>query len=589
MVNHPGKYTGHGQQPPTITPPSVPPSTPYVLTGPFTLSRGGILYFTSGPGITQDGVGLLRNYGRIYVIPKTSGADATGIVDQMENPTPHAFVNGRRGILSVSAFGGGNAYGYDCGCNPVAIRNAGLIQAVSLGGNAIGATDYGCYSGPKFTNMSTGLVAVWASNTGVGLQYGQSGFAFSNAGLVHVTAGTAIGVIGANAFDNSGTIVARDLKQDGGSIGVEIDNATTIYGGTGIFNNTGVIRADTAFRFGGYSGNITISNSGQVAGAVDLSANGDDSTVDNSGSIAGKVSFGAGDNVYDGAAGTQTGGIYVGSGVNTINLGNDSESVFCAQTGGSDTITGGTGDDFIQLFAGNNTIVGGGGVDTVSFAGAANSANVNLATGVAKCNGTDHLSQITRVIGATAFNNTLIAGAAGAELVAGNAQDKLIGGAGNDTLVAGLGGDMATGGGGANAFVYSTGDHTLTITDYRQNGDDDALKIYGYASARSITQVGADTIIRLSKTDSVDLQNTSAATLDLSSIQFFPASQSPSPGAPPLAPDQHAPAIVTAATATAAPHAFISAISAFWRPTASISPSSGEVQHRAFAPLVARP
>jgi Ca2+-binding RTX toxin-like protein len=586
MVADPGKYTGNGATPPTITPPSVPASAPLTLTSTFTLGAGGILYFTSAPGITQDGVQPLTNSGLIVVIPPSSDYGASGIVDGEENPTIHSFVNTATGVLSVLATTG-TSEGYDSGSNPVAIQNAGVIQAVALDGDAVGSDDYGGYSGATFANTSTGLVAVWASGVGFGLDYYQSGVSFSNAGLIQVTAGTAIGVEGANAFTNSGAIIASDIVSDGGSVGVDISEGATFYGGSGVFINSGLVQADTAFQFDTsgdsppYAGNITLNNSGQIVGAVDLSTNSADSNVINTGTIDGAVSFGSGDNTFSGATGTQTGGIYLGAGSNKVTLGDNGETVFGDPTGGTDDITGGSGNDFIEIFNGNNSINGGRGFNTLSFAGADDGVKVDLATGVATGVGTDQIANIDCVIGSTYFRNILIAGSKNAELFAGDAKDTLEGGTGNDVLVAGAGGDVMSGGGGSNKFVYAAGDHRLVITDYRQNGDDDTLHIYGYAKAERIAQIGATTVIVLSATDRIVLEDTLATALDTASIVFSLKGRflTPVPSDPPP---------VLAAPAAASPHPLVVAMAGFARTTAASEPrieGSGMLAH----PLLATP
>jgi Ca2+-binding RTX toxin-like protein len=114
--------------------------------------------------------------------------------------------------------------------------------------------------------------------------------------------------------------------------------------------------------------------------------------------------------------------------------------------------------------------------------------------------------------------NDMLVGRGGADLLDGGAgDDKLLGGAGNDTLLGGdgadtltggRGNDTITGGAGSDIFVFAAGDRQDVITDFAAG---DTVKITGYASAQSLTQVGSDVVLKLSATDQITFSNTTLA------------------------------------------------------------------------------
>lgn len=291
MVANTEFYTGSVTTPPTIEPPSVKPSASLTVSQRLAVASGQTLYFR-GQAISEAGVSPITNAGLIAVIPTADGA--TGITDVVEDPTIHDFTNTASGILSVEAKTG-DAYGYNTESNPVLIKNQGVIQVVALSGGAYGLDDYGGYYGAVVDNGKNGLIAIWAAGTGMGLSYYQTGVAFTNEGVIQVTAGKAIGVYGPNSFNNSGTIRATDFGGDGGAIGVEIGFASLYHGDAETFTNSGLIKAGKAFMFDAYelspaySETITLDNSGHIVGAIDLSENGGKDIIVNTGSIAGAI------------------------------------------------------------------------------------------------------------------------------------------------------------------------------------------------------------------------------------------------------------------------------------------------------------
>ncbi|MFI4976328.1 MAG: NF038122 family metalloprotease, partial [Caulobacterales bacterium] len=497
-------------QPPLAQIPNTTPITGEVVTQDTTIAQGQSVYFDEGgyfiEGALSGNSPSLTNSGLIVDIGSSS-------LPLTNDPSGSFFT----GSLITNSVGGaiysealvGDAYGHSSGSWGPNLLNQGLIQVVSLDGDAFGVVTG--HSNFQFVNAGSGTLTVWARHAAIGLNMslGNNGGSFTNAGDIEVTGASAVGVMGATSFNNSGTIKATSLDLTKPSIGVDVieENAPS-------YANSGTISGDYSF-FVDPSGtspptkpNIDLINTGTMQGAISLGAG--VNQIHNSGAIKGDIRFGNGDSTYDGAGGHLTGAIFLGHAVNTVTLGADNGVVYGG--GGADAITGGAGNDFIEIARGNNAIDGGAGFNTLSFADSDTGVTVDLGAGTAVGAGNDTLKNIQEVIGSS-FNNTLKAGAAAATLVAGAGHDTLIGGAGGDTLVAGSGGDVMTGGGGNNAFIYSAGDQQLVITDFKAGGDHDLLKVFGYAGPGSVTQQGADTLITLSGGDSILLNNVLASSL----------------------------------------------------------------------------
>lgn len=173
--------------------------------------------------------------------------------------------------------------------------------------------------------------------------------------------------------------------------------------------------------------------------------------------------------------------------------------------GGGIVIAGGKGDDVYQVTDASVQIIekAGEGTDTVvswsSFA---------LPTGQAVENLT--------LLGTQNLNAT------------GNELDNIVNGnTGNNVMAGGLGNDIITGGGGNDVFVVRPGDGADIITDFAAKGASvDVLRLeqYGYASFSDIksriSQVGANTVIRLSDTDTITLRNVVVTDLSAANFQF---------------------------------------------------------------------
>jgi len=503
-------YHPHQAAPSTPVPGTLPLNSANLADGA-QIAQGQTAYFSDYANYTL--LGSATNAGTI-VKSSTVGGVAIDVIGYGGFPASAVFTNTATGIVMSEATGNSTSDGIVLD-NQESVSNAGLIQSVSQG-IAHGVTFV--LASSNFTNAAGGTVRVWGKYDATGVVFIQGGN-FDNAGLIEVTgdidlglvAPGATGVVGMTSFNNSGTIKAISVNEDGPSIGVVVARQAPI---GGLLTNSGTIIADYAFYVSegsvspAFQPDINIVNSGKIIGAISL-ANGSNQ-IHNTGIIAGNIHFGNTASTYDGAGGHLYGDIYLGFAANTVTLGNDGDTVYGG--GGVDTVTGGAGNDTFMIARGDNHLNGAGGYNTLSLESAARGYTVDLGAGTAVGAGTTTIANMQRVIG-SGFADTLIAGNSAAFLMAGGGADTLRGGAAADTLVAGAGGDVLTGDGGDDTFIYTAGDQQSVITDFRSNGNQDVLKIFAYGSAVSTQQQGADTLITLSGSDKILLKNVLSSSL----------------------------------------------------------------------------
>ena len=96
------------------------------------------------------------------------------------------------------------------------------------------------------------------------------------------------------------------------------------------------------------------------------------------------------------------------------------------------------------------------------------------------------------------------------------AANHIVGGAAADTITGGNGNDVLSGGAGKDLFLFAAGDGQDRITDL---GLGDVVRISGYGSAQSVTQVGSDVVVTLSATDKLTLSGTSVTAVK-AALQF---------------------------------------------------------------------
>ena len=322
---------------------------------------------------------------------------------------------------------------------------------VTVSSQGPGSSAYGFYSGAvaaSFRNDGTFSVSATGNATAVALE---AGGVFVNTGTITVTSsgGSAYGVL---AGDNVGGVT-------------NIVNSGTI---TAQYAVSGLLE----------TGHLNVTNSGALNGSVifGLAAGNE---LSNTGSISGHVTFDGitGEQLYDGRGGTLSGALFFASGAGATGtdvayLGNDGETVqggspllYVYGGTGADHITGGSGNSFIDGGGGNDILDGGSsGTSTVIFASATNGVTVSLAlqgqaqnTGI----GNETLTNFQNILG-SAYNDTL---------------------EGGGPLASSL-----TGGGGADTFVYRSGDGYVTIQDFSA-AQGDKIDLSSLTGFRSLSDV----------------------------------------------------------------------------------------------------
>jgi len=161
-------------------------------------------------------------------------------------------------------------------------------------------------------------------------------------------------------------------------------------------------------------------------------------------------------------------------------------------------LQGGSADDTIYVINTGDTISGGGGIDT-----AIATVDFTLPGDV------ENLAMNAR------WSPVLGVGNAAANiLTAQTANVTLIGAGGDDVIVSAGGGDT---------FVFAPGSGRDTLINFAPGSDVVRLQGYGFSSFAQVqsamTQVGADTLLRLSSNDLILFKNTSAAAFSAHDFQ----------------------------------------------------------------------
>lgn len=201
--------------------------------------------------------------------------------------------------------------------------------------------------------------------------------------------------------------------------------------------------------------------------------------------------------------------------------------------GGDDDLAGGTGKDTIKGGGGNDQIDGGSGDDQLF--GEDGRDTINGSSGNDKILGGDGNDVLNgqadndRLYGEGGRdllfgdngNDRIWGGADNDALDGGAGKDKLYGDNGDDTLAGGFGDDLLEGGNGADVFVFADRMRADIITDFEDGSDLLDFTAFGFTdiSDLSITQVGADTEVRVNTRDAVLLENFDAA--DLTNDDFI--------------------------------------------------------------------
>lgn len=363
----------------------------------------------------------------------------------------------------------------------------------------------------------TGVTRVSSHNEAYGVRAANGGI-LNNTGLVEATGAKAWAFfIDHNVtLTNSGTIRAVSTGAIE-SIGIQVSHGSNE---TSRIVNTGLIEADIAIldASSSYSPppdsrqDIENGAGGRIVGRVDLAA-GDDRLV-NAGVIEGLVLMGGGADTYDGRGGRQTGGVHGGFGGDVLTGGDGADVLFGED--GDDIIDGGAGDDYLQGGRGDDRISGGDGVDTLTYAGLTRGVVIDLSQGGGEAAGRQTLSSIENLLGSR-WGDRLTGDGLDNLLYGADGDDILIGGAGSDELAGGRGADTLTGGTGADVFRFGSGSGADIITDLSA---EDRVVIHGYSAWRDVLQIGNDTLIVFSDTDSLLLRDTLISTLTPGRLQF---------------------------------------------------------------------
>jgi len=408
--------------------------------------------------------------------------------------------------------------------------NHGVIEATALR-VAVAALSYD--TDFRFTN--TGQFRVTAREA-TGAMF-MNGGVFTNSGLFEISGVVdAIAMFGASHVDvfNSGTIRATVQDASAESYGLMVSASQRELT---LITNSGLIEADVAIfaQDEGWSPQQPavqqIDNTGTIRGGVYLALGRD--VVNNAGHMQGWLDLGQGADRYSGQTGTQTGGIYAGSGDDVLRGGAGAE-VFYGEEG-HDLIVGGDGDDFIDGGRGDDNLQGGSGRDTLSFQTAEVGVTVNLQLGTATGFGDKAVSGFESVLGGR-FADRLEGSNTADTLDGGDGDDLLTGRDGADELAGGLGSDTLTGGSGADRFVLQRGGGGDSISDFSVS-DGDRLVVYGYTSWSSIQQQGSDALVTFGGGDTVRLVGVAVSAVNATHFEFH-AGNRPSLGdlPPPPAP-----------------------------------------------------
>ena len=183
---------------------------------------------------------------------------------------------------------------------------------------------------------------------------------------------------------------------------------------------------------------------------------------------------------------------------------------------GSQTFTGGAGDDTLSGGDGDDTLIGGAGDDTLD-----GGDQKDVLEGGA---GDDLLKGGRQ-------NDTLDGGAGDDILAGGQGKDTLVGGEGDDILSGGRGDDTLTGGAGADTFVQNFSEQGAdTITDFDSSQDTIDLQGFGgieNVSRLSVTEVDGGTVISAGEGNTLVLEGVTPDQLGVGNVTIDGEALSP--------------------------------------------------------------
>ena len=229
-------------------------------------------------------------------------------------------------------------------------------------------------------------------------------------------------------------------------------------------------------------------------------------------------------NSIEGVIGSAFDDTLMGDATNDLLNGGDGDDMLDGRAGG-DTMTGGMGDDMFMVDSVDDRVIEMAGegddrvetlVDFTSLGGVETIVSLATLQNVAIVGADDEelIVGSRRVAGGDDIQagggNDRIFGLTGNDRIDGGAgADRIFGNSGSDIIIGGAGNDRLTGNFSADTFVHNPGDNNDRITDF--DVTEDLLDLTGHdladfaAVEALMTQVGADTLIDLPRSDSVRL------------------------------------------------------------------------------------
>ncbi|MCP5072844.1 MAG: calcium-binding protein [Rhodobacteraceae bacterium] len=451
-----------------------------ILIGP-----DGSIVTTSGDGINgASGVlGVTINvFGGIYASER--GIFLNSDSGASSGNGSHYILVGSTGIVNAGNFGFSGIFLVGSAND---VQNDGYISGKDDG------VLFSNYQSNGFSRLTNSGVLTCASGSGVNF-FGtdvstQTGLLTNSGSITSLNIGAEFSFTDATVL-NTGDITSISgygISVTGGVS--DITNIGTITGANGVFHDGGetfslINRGAIASWDGpdGYSvyalsaANVLIENSGTLDGDVFTSNTAD--TVINSGQVFGSVELNDGDDFYDGTGGgTASEGVSGGSGNDTFYVDENSTQIY----GGSDTDTvnarvdfalnsdvenlnllgnadidghGNGGTNVLTGNSGDNVLNGFGSADTLY--GEAGDDKVNGGNGIDNLFGGDGDDKLRGQKGA----DVLKADAGNDSISGGEGNDNLFGGDDNDILKGGMGRDKLYGGDDADVFLYTKAAHS---------------------------------------------------------------------------------------------------------------------------------
>ena len=177
---------------------------------------------------------------------------------------------------------------------------------------------------------------------------------------------------------------------------------------------------------------------------------------------------------------------------NTVGAGTDTITLFENLTGSAfnDTLTGDGNANVIEGGLGDDVMNGAAGTDTASYEGSNAAVTVNLGLTTAQNTigaGSDTLSAIENLSG-SGFADNLTGSSANNAIDGGFGNDTIAAGSGNDTVTGGAGNDLIDGGAGTDTSVYSGNRANYSIVSAR-TGTKTSLIITGKDGVDTLTGI----------------------------------------------------------------------------------------------------